>query len=147
MPGFVWIIIILGAGIVGGYLLFKYFKKEWKPYLALTKQIINLLKFLIKTFDKDPSALSSYEIFINILEKSFYVVEDIVNNQDIIAGMPLEGQISYIRAKIEAKIDEYLTEQDIVLSEDDQNAIDTVMNIMDFFLKLLLPKLSPEIKP
>jgi len=130
-----------------GLFAIQVFQKGMEPYLALTKQIINLLKFLIKTFDKDPSALSSYEIFINILEKSFYVVEDIVNNQDIIAGMPLEGQISYIRAKIEAKIDEYLTEQDIVLSEDDQNAIDTVMNIMDFFLKLLLPKLSPEIKP
>ena len=147
MPGFVWIIIILGAGILGGYLLFRYFRKEWKPYLSLVKQGINLIKFLIKTFDKDPEVLSVYEIFIDILEKSFHVVEDIVNNQDIIAGMPIEGQISYIRAKIEAKIEEYLTEHDIVLSEDNQNAINTVMNIMDFFLKLLLPKLSPEIKP
>jgi len=147
MPGFVWIIIILGAGTLGGYLVFKYFKKEWEPYLDLTKQSINLVKFIINAFDKDPESLSTQELFVDILERSFLVIEDIVNNQDVIAGMTLEGQISYIRAKVETKVDEYLTEHNITLSEDNQNAINTVMNIVDFFLKLLLPKLSQETKP
>ena len=147
MPLFVWVIIILGVGSIGGYFLFKYFKSEWKPYVALTKQVIGFIKFLIKAFDKDPNTLSNYEIFIDILERSFKVVEEIINDQEVIAGMTLEGQISYIRAKIEAAINKYLEDNNIKLTEDNQNAINTVMNIMDFFLKLLLPKLSPEVKP
>ncbi len=147
MPLFVWVIIILGVGSIGGYLLFKYFKSEWKPYIALTKQVINFIKFLIKAFDKDPNTLSVYEIFIDVLERSFKVVEEIINDQKVIAGMTLEGQISYIRAKIETAVNKYFEDNNIKLTEDNQNAINTVMNIMDFFLKLLLPKLSPEIKP
>jgi hypothetical protein len=147
MPLFVWVIIILGVGSIGGYLLFKYFKSEWKPYIALTKQVINFIKFLIKAFDKDPNTLSVYEIFIDVLERSFKVVEEIINDQEVIAGMTLEGQISYIRAKIETAVNKYFEDNSIELTEDNQNAINTVMNIMDFFLKLLLPKLSPEIKP
>jgi len=147
MPLFVWVIIILGVGSIGGYLLFKYFKSEWKPYIALTKQAINFIKFLIKAFDKDPNTLSVYEIFIDVLERSFKVVEEIINDQEVIAGMTLEGQISYIRAKIETAVNKYFEDNSIELTEDSQNAINTVMNIMDFFLKLLLPKLSPEIKP
>ncbi len=147
MPLFVWVIIILGVGSIGGYLLFKYFKSEWKPYIALTKQVINFIKFLIKAFDKDPTTLSIYEIFIDVLERSFKVVEEIINDQEVIAGMTLEGQISYIRAKIETAVNKYFEDNSIELTEDNQNAINTVMNIMDFFLKLLLPKLSPEIKP
>lgn len=147
MPLFVWVIIILGVGSIGGYLLFKYFKSEWKPYIALTKQVINFIKFLIKAFDKDPNTLSVYEIFIDVLERSFKVVEEIINDQKVIAGMTLEGQISYIRAKIETAVNKYFEDNNIKLTEDNQNAINTVMNIMDFFLKLLLPKLSPEVKP
>jgi hypothetical protein len=147
MPLFVWVIIILGVGSIGGYLLFKYFKSEWKPYITLTKQAINFIKFLIKAFDKDPNTLSVYEIFIDVLERSFKVVEEIINDQEVIAGMTLEGQISYIRAKIETAVNKYFEDNNIKLTEDNQNAINTVMNIMDFFLKLLLPKLSPEIKP
>jgi len=147
MPAFVWIIIASGAGILGGYFIFRYFRKEWTPYLDLTKQSINLVKFIINAFDKDPESLSVQELFIDILERSFNVIEDIVNNQDVIAGMTLEGQISYIRAKVETTVDEYLTDHNIILDENKQNAINTVMNIVDFFLKLLLPKLSQEIKP
>lgn len=147
MPAFVWIIIALVAGILGGYFIFRYFRKEWTPYLDLTKQSINLVKFIINAFDKDSESLSVQELFIDILERSFNVIEDIVNNQDVIAGMTLEGQISYIRAKVETKVDEYLTDHNITLDENKQNAINTVMNIVDFFLKLLLPKLSQEIKP
>ncbi len=147
MPAFVWIIIASGAGILGGYFIFRYFRKEWTPYLDLTKQSINLVKFIINAFDKDSESLSVQELFIDILERSFNVIEDIVNNQDVIAGMTLEGQISYIRAKVETTVDEYLTDHNITLDENKQNAINTVMNIVDFFLKLLLPKLSQEIKP
>jgi hypothetical protein len=137
----VWIIIILGAGSIAGYFIFKYFKNEWKPYVALTKQVINLLKFFINSFDSDPTTLSTMEIFMDILERSFKVFEDILKDQDVISGMAIEGQISYIRSKIQLGVDDYLEKNHITLSEEDQQAIITVMNIMDFFLKLLLPKL------
>lgn len=143
----IWIIIILGAGSIAGYFIFKYFKNEWKPYVALTKQVINLLKFFINSFDNDPTTLSTMEIFVDVLERSFKVFEDILKDQDIISGMPFEGQISYIRSKIQVAIDKYLEENHITLSEEDQHAITTVMNIMDFFLKLLLPKILPTTKP
>jgi len=141
MPTFVWVLIVVIGGILGGYLIFKYFKKEWKPYLFLMKQAITLMELIAKAFDKDPETLNSFEIFIDILGSSFFVVEDIINNSELLEGMELDQQVAYIKGKVREAVDKYLEKHDIKLTEENQNIITTVLNILDFFLKLLLPKL------
>jgi hypothetical protein len=137
----VWVLIVVIGGILGGYLIFKYFKKEWKPYLFLMKQAITLMELIAKAFDKDPETLNSFEIFIDILGSSFFVVEDIINNSELLEGMELDQQVAYIKGKVREAVDKYLEKHDIKLTEENQNIITTVLNILDFFLKLLLPKL------
>jgi len=137
-----WIILaITGGGVIGLYLLWKYFKSDWKPYLAVAKQIISLIKVIAKSIDKDPNTLSTFEIFVELLDRGFHVVEDVINKQEELAEMSIDERIAYVREKVQTAVDDYIEMYDITFTDDNKQAINTVLNILDFFLKLLLPKI------
>lgn len=132
-----WILIGLVGGVVGSWLFLKYKTGKSAIYIAAAKIVVKALDELVKFFDKNPDEDSWLELTLKITLDGIRFVEMLEEDHEELMLLPPDKRFDEIVKRVELHIDNFLEENDIELTEQVKQAVETSKGIVLFFVRLI----------
>lgn len=133
----IWILLGLVGGVVGSWFFIKYATKKSAVYIAAAKITVGALKELVKFFDKNPDEDSWLQLTLRIILDGIHFVEKLKKDHEELMLLPPDERFDEIVKRVELHINNFLEENDIELTEQVKQAVETSKGVVMFFVRLI----------